>query len=375
MARGVSRKVAQERLRKLISTGKVTRDRSGPLGGREPFKYFLAPSRPPRRQLDPEEPAPEAQGALRVVGGELDQRRRHATQPARLSRFGTKAGTTRPKGRFSAGSSQSGNPLPKRASGISGRQDLNLRPLGPQPSALPDCATPRGWMHCAASGGFRLSQTRIGTTDCQLPPYTNVRSPGYVCRMRRCGRCNREKPVEEFAWRRKAKGQRDNYCRPCRAAYKQEHYATNRQKYIDAAQRRRRAIVLERVRYLVEYLRDHPCVDCGETDPDRLRVRPPTRQGIRHWKGPTRPGMAERARRDGKVRGGLCKLSPSSHRSARRLSSRGGSSTVEPRPSKAMMRVRLPSAAYFFFFFFLTLKVVVLVVLLPAASVAVIVSR
>ena len=25
----------------------------------------------------------------------------------------------------------------------SGRQDLNLRPLGPQPSALPDCATPR----------------------------------------------------------------------------------------------------------------------------------------------------------------------------------------------------------------------------------------
>jgi hypothetical protein len=27
---------------------------------------------------------------------------------------------------------------------LSGRQDLNLRPLGPQPSALPGCATPRG---------------------------------------------------------------------------------------------------------------------------------------------------------------------------------------------------------------------------------------
>ena len=26
----------------------------------------------------------------------------------------------------------------------SGRPDLNRRPLGPQPSALPDCATPRG---------------------------------------------------------------------------------------------------------------------------------------------------------------------------------------------------------------------------------------
>ena len=31
----------------------------------------------------------------------------------------------------------------------SGRQDLNLRPPGPQPGALPDCATPRG---CHASG-------------------------------------------------------------------------------------------------------------------------------------------------------------------------------------------------------------------------------
>ena len=96
---------------------------------------------------------------------------------------------------------------------------------------------------------------------------TNVRSYRYLRRLRRCGRCNREKPVEEFAWRRKAKGQLDSYCRPCRAAYKQEHYATNRQKYIDAAQRRRRAIVLKRVRCLVEYLRDHPCADCGETDP------------------------------------------------------------------------------------------------------------
>src|SRR5271156_6601895 len=27
----------------------------------------------------------------------------------------------------------------------SGRQDLNLRPPGPQPGALPDCATPRGY--------------------------------------------------------------------------------------------------------------------------------------------------------------------------------------------------------------------------------------
>jgi hypothetical protein len=31
----------------------------------------------------------------------------------------------------------------RRTAGESGRQDLNLRPPGPQPGALPDCATPR----------------------------------------------------------------------------------------------------------------------------------------------------------------------------------------------------------------------------------------
>jgi hypothetical protein len=34
--------------------------------------------------------------------------------------------------------------LLRRCTGESGRQDLNLRPPGPQPGALPDCATPRG---------------------------------------------------------------------------------------------------------------------------------------------------------------------------------------------------------------------------------------
>jgi hypothetical protein len=37
----------------------------------------------------------------------------------------------------------------------SGRQDLNLRPPGPQPGALPDCATPRGRPMIARYGGLQ----------------------------------------------------------------------------------------------------------------------------------------------------------------------------------------------------------------------------
>jgi hypothetical protein len=85
--------------------------------------------------------------------------------------------------------------------------------------------------------------------------------------MRRCGRCGGHKSLEEFAWRRKARGQRDNYCRPCRAAYKQEHYAANRRRYIESARRRKLRLTSERTDYIVAFLREHPCVDCGEGDP------------------------------------------------------------------------------------------------------------
>ena len=75
------------------------------------------------------------------------------------------------------------------------------------------------------------------------------------------------KPIDEFAWRRKARGQRDNYCRPCRADYKQEHYAANRPRYVANALRRKRDLAIERTAYLIEYFAAHPCADCGESDP------------------------------------------------------------------------------------------------------------
>jgi hypothetical protein len=85
--------------------------------------------------------------------------------------------------------------------------------------------------------------------------------------MRRCGRCGELKSVEEFAWRRKAKGQRHNYCRPCHAAYHREHYLANRARYIAQAAATKASLRVERTRLLIEYFAEHPCVDCGEADP------------------------------------------------------------------------------------------------------------
>ncbi len=68
-------------------------------------------------------------------------------------------------------------------------------------------------------------------------------------------------------WRRHRKNLRDCYCRPCRAAYKQEHYKKNRQRYIDNAKKNQRAQIVERMTFLQAFLETHPCVDCGERDP------------------------------------------------------------------------------------------------------------
>jgi hypothetical protein len=84
---------------------------------------------------------------------------------------------------------------------------------------------------------------------------------------RRCGRCGERKSASDFAWRRKARGQRDNYCRICRAAYKQEHYRLHHDRYVANAVRRKRALIAERMTYLVEFFRERPCADCGEADP------------------------------------------------------------------------------------------------------------
>jgi hypothetical protein len=82
-----------------------------------------------------------------------------------------------------------------------------------------------------------------------------------------CGRCGEIKPADDFSWRRREKGQRDSLCRPCRSEYGKEHYAANRQRYIDQAAAVKERVRRERTLLLLEFFESHPCVDCGEADP------------------------------------------------------------------------------------------------------------
>jgi hypothetical protein len=89
--------------------------------------------------------------------------------------------------------------------------------------------------------------------DDRLFPIENVK---------RCSKCREVKPLHEFNRLRKANDGRQSYCRDCNKAY---HYR-NWDKHMAQIRARRVRSRQEAREFIVGYLRDHPCVDCGETD-------------------------------------------------------------------------------------------------------------
>lgn len=83
---------------------------------------------------------------------------------------------------------------------------------------------------------------------------------------KKCTRCGKTKPYADFQKRAATKTGCASMCRPCKQAYDRAHYAAhpNRRRYIKL---NRRVARTRAHKFVCEYLRTHPCVDCGETDP------------------------------------------------------------------------------------------------------------
>ena len=78
--------------------------------------------------------------------------------------------------------------------------------------------------------------------------------------------CHEEKPEADFAFRSIATGVRQDHCRVCHAAYRRQHYLDNRETYIKREVARMKGYREQNRALLVDYLRSHPCVDCGEQE-------------------------------------------------------------------------------------------------------------
>ena len=85
--------------------------------------------------------------------------------------------------------------------------------------------------------------------------------------MKRCQKCHIEKDQEEFSWRWKALGKRDDICKECRKIYNKEYFnGPAKERHLEQV-RERKQVAREVARdYVMSYLASHPCEQCGESD-------------------------------------------------------------------------------------------------------------
>lgn len=83
--------------------------------------------------------------------------------------------------------------------------------------------------------------------------------------MKKCPRCKNKKPLSDYGKNKSNKDGVQNYCRSCVKLINHQYYLKtphlnkNRQKYKLENKRIARD-------YVNDYLREHPCVDCGVAD-------------------------------------------------------------------------------------------------------------
>ena len=81
-----------------------------------------------------------------------------------------------------------------------------------------------------------------------------------------CCRCGFPKSETEFNFKNRALGRLHPFCRECQHTWNRDHYQRNKATYIANAKWHNREYAAANVTAVVDYLLQHPCVDCGEDD-------------------------------------------------------------------------------------------------------------
>ena len=82
--------------------------------------------------------------------------------------------------------------------------------------------------------------------------------------MKRCSNCKTEKDNSSF--NKKGRGF-SSYCQDCNKNHLKQDYVNKKASYKERTNKRRNQLAAINFPLYIDYLKTHPCVDCGEVDP------------------------------------------------------------------------------------------------------------
>ncbi|MDD3412385.1 MAG: hypothetical protein PHY47_00120 [Lachnospiraceae bacterium] len=81
-----------------------------------------------------------------------------------------------------------------------------------------------------------------------------------------CFKCEREKDITNFSFKNKKTGKRNTICKDCHSNYRKEHYGLHIEKYKTLATVKREELRDRNAEYVFNYLLNHNCIDCNESN-------------------------------------------------------------------------------------------------------------
>ena len=82
-----------------------------------------------------------------------------------------------------------------------------------------------------------------------------------------CTICKKELDETDFCFKNKAKNLKHTACKICSRKQVNKHYLSNKEYYAKRNEVRKKKLLTESREKTFEYLKTHPCVDCGEKNP------------------------------------------------------------------------------------------------------------
>jgi hypothetical protein len=80
-----------------------------------------------------------------------------------------------------------------------------------------------------------------------------------------CGICKEDLDIEQFSFKNKLTKKRQAECKECYKKYQKQWYKKNATEHKKNTGRNRNIYVKRNQEFIVKYLSEHPCIDCGET--------------------------------------------------------------------------------------------------------------